>query len=134
MPSSVSETARIFSSTNEVMRFDWQLHLRKLPDLTVSYDKRSDGAGIYENPEQVTRGGGLALTARDTVFGWELNGSYDDRHSTYESTGLSTELNSTRIDARRLFTPDVWVTVHGAFEGIDFASTANTRRIGSAQA
>lgn len=114
------QQSSIFSSEHRNLRWDWQLRLRSLPQLTVTYDSRSDSSGTFTNPRQLSSHRGFSVAARDTVLGWDLNGAHDRRSSEYEVTGLDTGLVSTRFDALRSFSAGSQLFFHASQQAMEF--------------
>jgi hypothetical protein len=108
------------------MRMDWRLRLKNLPQLSVSYDSRTNKSGAFDNPNQVTTNRGLSITGQDSVFGWDVHGAFDHRSSDYAVTGLGTTLTTLNLDAYKTFTSDSRLAIHGSRQLMDFNPTDDT--------
>jgi hypothetical protein len=118
------QQSSIFSSEHRSLRWDWQLRLASLPQVNVTYDSRSDASNTFTNPKQVSSHRGLSIAARDTIFGWEVNGTHDRRASEYEVTGLDTRIATNRFDALRSFSADSQLFFHASQQTMEFDPVA----------
>jgi hypothetical protein len=116
----------IYSSENSEMRMDWQLKLRNLPQLAVSYDSRTNKSGAFDNPNQITKNRGITITGQDSVFGWDIHGAFEHRSADYAVTGLGTTLTTMDLDGYKAFSQDSHFTIHGSRQIMDFTPTDNT--------
>jgi hypothetical protein len=114
----------IFSSASREFRWDWRLRVRSLPQVTVTYDSRSNRSGAFTNPNQLSSTKGLSLGVQDSFSGWDVRGAYDRRSSNYAVTNLDTSLTTANVDVYKTFDRNSRLTSHLSRQNMVFEPTA----------